>query len=700
ILVLVISFSFICALLTLIHYLQKLWLNPIRYQHLMRSQGINGPRYRFLFGNTREIMNMTRETTVKSMDRVSHDIYPRILPHVHYWANLYGANFLNWYGPQAQLVVTELELVKEILNDKDGNFPKIDLEGHAKRLLGDGLSSSKGEKWAKMRKLANNAFHGESLKIMIPTMISSVETMLEKWKDYEGKEIEVFEEFRILTSDIISKTAFGSSYSEGEIIFDKLMKLTLILSRNTHKIKLPLLRSFVSRIFPSNDDLESKKLEKGLRDCIVRVITKREMEENSKSDFLGKLLESNNERNKKNLKMSVQEIVDECKTFYFAGHETTMSLLAWTIMLLCQNQEWQEKVRQEIIEVLGQTLNMIIDESLRLYPPVPAIKRKVDKRTKLGNLHLPPHMELYISPLTLHHDHNLWGEDVHLFKPERFAKGIVMATNNNPVAFMPFGFGPRICVGLDFAKIEAKIVISMILQRYRLVLSTTYVHSPVKVFMVRPEFGVQLLESNNERDEKNLKMSVQEIVDECKTFYFAGHETTMSLLAWTIMLLCQNQEWQEKVRQEIIEVFGQTLNMIIDESLRLYPPVPAIKRKVDKQTKLGNLQLPPQMELYISPLALHHDHKIWGENVHLFKPERFAKGIVMATNNNPVAFMPFGFGPRICVGLDFAKIEAKIVISMILQRYRMVLSTTYVHSPVKVFMVRPEFGVQVIVERI
>lgn len=78
---------------------------------------------------------------------------------------LVGANFLNWYGPQAQLVVTEAELVKEILNNKDENYPKIDLEGYAKKLLGDGLSSSKGQKWAKMRKLANNAFHSESLKV-------------------------------------------------------------------------------------------------------------------------------------------------------------------------------------------------------------------------------------------------------------------------------------------------------------------------------------------------------------------------------------------------------------------------------------------------------------------------------------------------------------------------------------------------------
>lgn len=73
---------------------------------------------------------------------------------------------MTWYGPQAQLVVTEPELVKEILTNKNDNYPKIDLEGYAKKLLGDGLSSSKGEKWVKMRKLANHVFHAESLKVM------------------------------------------------------------------------------------------------------------------------------------------------------------------------------------------------------------------------------------------------------------------------------------------------------------------------------------------------------------------------------------------------------------------------------------------------------------------------------------------------------------------------------------------------------
>ncbi|KAK4484034.1 hypothetical protein RD792_011249 [Penstemon davidsonii] len=487
---------FIYLLLNLIEFLNKVWLNPISIKYKMKSQGIKGPSYKFLHGNTKEIMNMRRFSMGQSMDDISHNIFPRILPHVHSWVNEYGANFLNWYGPQAQLVVTEAELVKEILNNKNDNYPKIDLEGYAKKLLGDGLSSSKGEKWAKMRKLANHVFHAESLKNMIPTMIKSVEIMLEKWKEYENKEIEVFGEFKVLTSDIISRTAFGSSYLEGKNIFDKLMKLTLIVSRNAHKIKFPLISWFLT----SKDEVESENLEQGIRDCIAEIITKREKEESVKTDFLDKLLEANEYH-----KNSIEDIVDECKTFYFAGHETTTSLLGWTILLLAVHQEWQEKARKEVIEMFDHAnpnadgiarlkiMNMIIEESMRLYPPVPAIKRKVVKEVKLGKLTLPPEMELYISPLALHHDRKIWGEDVHLFKPERFAEGIVKATNNNTAAFMPFGYGPRTCVGLNFAITEAKIALSMILQRYRIVLSPSYVHSPVQIFMVQPQHGVQVI---------------------------------------------------------------------------------------------------------------------------------------------------------------------------------------------------------------
>ena len=138
------------------------------------------------------------------------------------------------------------------------------------------------------------------------------------------------------------------------------------------------------------------------------------------------------------------------------------------------------------------------------------------------------------------------------------------------------------------------------------------------------------------------------------------------------------------------------MSMIINESLRLYPPVLAIIRKAEREVRLGKLTLPAEVLLFIPNIALHHDPQIWGEDVHLFKPERFSEGVAKATKNNMPAFLPFGMGPRNCVGFNFATTEAKITLSMILQRYAFTLSPAYVHSPFQLLTLRPQHGVQVL----
>ena len=138
------------------------------------------------------------------------------------------------------------------------------------------------------------------------------------------------------------------------------------------------------------------------------------------------------------------------------------------------------------------------------------------------------------------------------------------------------------------------------------------------------------------------------------------------------------------------------MSMIINETLRLYTPTLSVLRIVEREARLGKLILPANLSLYIPPLALHHDPQIWGEDVHLFKPERFSEGVAKATNNNIAAFFPFGMGPRTCVGMNFATNEAKISLLMILQRYAFTISPTYVHSPVQHFTLRPQHGIQVL----
>ncbi|TYH91061.1 hypothetical protein ES332_A13G092100v1 [Gossypium tomentosum] len=480
-LLIIFTFSLCLYLLVaLLYVFYRYWWIPYRIQLIMNSQGIRGPPYKFIHGNNKETAAMRREAFSKPM-ALTHAIFPRVMPHVYSWINKYGKSYLSWNGCRPQLVITDPEIVKEVLRNSEKAFPKGKPTNFFENILGEGLVTTESEKWARQRKLANYAFHGESLKNMIPAVVVSVETMLEKWKGREGKEMEVFQEFKLLTSEVISRTVFSSSYLEGEKIFEMLTKLSLIASRNVFKTRLPI----ISRFWKSSDEIELDKLAKMIHDSVMKIVEKRE--------------------EKVNNKLSIQDLVDECKTFYFAGQETTNSLLAWTILLLAAHTDWQEKARREVIEIIGKgnpnsegiaklkTIPMIINETLRLYPPATGTIGKVEREVRLGKLILPTDLELNIRIMALHHDPDLWGDDVHLFKPERFAEGISKATNYNAAAFFPFGLGPRSCVEMSFAITETKIALSMILQRYIFTLSSAYVHSPLPLITLKPQHGIQLL---------------------------------------------------------------------------------------------------------------------------------------------------------------------------------------------------------------
>ncbi|CAN6713649.1 unnamed protein product [Malus baccata var. baccata] len=501
--------SLLCVFLVfvLIKILHKLWWTPTRIQKMMKAQGIKGPPYRLIHGNTKEISDMKKEV-MRRPKNLSHDIVSVVVPHIHSWSQIYGKNYLQWHGSLAQLVITEEpELCKEIMSNKDKAYPKREPTTFVKKLLGNGLvTTTEGEKWGKLRKLATHAFHGECLKSLFPDMVASAETMLERWRNYEEKEIEVFEEFRLFTSEVISRTAFGSSYLEGQNIFEMLMKLAFLVSKNALKVRIP----GISKFFKTSDEIEAEKLEKGVYASIMEIVKKREKtatsgdEDSFGSDFLGLLLKARHDANDEQ-RISVDDLVDECKTFYFAGQETTNTLLAWTVFLLALHTNWQEEARKEVIELFGKqtpnldgitklkTMSMILNESLRLYPPVAGFSRKVEREVRLGNVIVPANVGLVISNISFHHDRRIWGQDAQLFKPERFAEGVAKATNNNIGAFVPFGIGPRSCVGLNFAINEAKIAVSMILQRYSFTLSPGYVHLPIQYVTVRPQHGVQVM---------------------------------------------------------------------------------------------------------------------------------------------------------------------------------------------------------------
>lgn len=135
--------------------------------------------------------------------------------------------------------------------------------------------------------------------------------------------------------------------------------------------------------------------------------------------------------------------------------------------------------------------------------------------------------------------------------------------------------------------------------------------------------------------------------------------------------------------------------MILNETLRLYPPAVMMTRKVSRNVKLGNLDIPANTQVYLPMTAIHHDPQIWGEDANDFNPLRFKE-----PRKHLASFFPFGLGPRICVGQNLAVVEAKIALSMIVQHYSFELSSTYVHAPMQFVTLQPQNGAQILFRRI
>jgi cytochrome P450 len=391
--------------------------------------------------------------------------------------------------------VNSPEWIRYVMATAHGNYERKSpqmrraLEG----LLGDGLFISDGETWARRRPLVSDIVHKKRLPEFAPSMESVTLALAERWADMApGTEFNLTAEMAELTAEIISRAVFGSKLG-GEAA-------RAVIDGFTSYQKS--VDSFNLGYFLGNDEGWSvsagprKQRAVAMVHGVVDNVISQHLAGHGEAGSMVDLLLRRNERNPKN-DLDVTALRNEAATIFMAGHETTATTLTWAWYLL-DNAPWvSEAMLAEIDAVCGdRTVEMadvgrldwcraVIQETLRLYPPVPLLPRQAREADRIADVDVEKGALVMIAPWLLHRTIELWDRPNH-FLPERFLNDARI----DPYAFIPFSVGPRICAGLNFGLSESILCLAMLAQRFRVHVRPGYKVEPVCRLTLRPAGGL------------------------------------------------------------------------------------------------------------------------------------------------------------------------------------------------------------------
>ncbi|GLT31180.1 hypothetical protein SLA2020_059340 [Shorea laevis] len=506
------TFNLIMAIFFLFLILKVLllfWVTPLRVLHRLQKNGFGGPSPRFPLGNIEEMMKKREGVTpLESSDSISHDIHSNVFPYFARWQKSHGKVFVYWLGTEPFLYVADPEFLKKMSTGVLGkSWGKPNVFKHDRQpMFGKGLVMVEGDEWVRHRHVITPAFSPANLKVMADLMMEPATKMLDKWTlmiNSGNPEIDFEREITTTAGEIIARTSFGLSNQNGREVFEKLRDMQITLFNSNRYVGVPF-----SKFISPKQTLKAKKLGEEIDELLLSIISARKESVLSGSppqrDLLGLLLEGSLLDGRKGKSLTTKELVDECKTFFFGGHETTALALTWTLLLLALHPDWQEQLREEIQEVVGdktldfpllsalRKMGWVMNEALRLYSPAPNAQRQAREDIRVDDLVIPNGTNMWIDVVAMHHDPALWGADVNEFRPERF-KDDIHGECKHKMGFLPFGFGGRMCVGRNLTTTEYKVVLTLILSRFSVSLSPSYRHSPSILLSLRPRHGLPLI---------------------------------------------------------------------------------------------------------------------------------------------------------------------------------------------------------------
>lgn len=404
------------------------------------------------------------------------------------YGDLITLKFAKWYLYQ----INHPDLIQQVLVKQASSFHKsIIYKKTLSEYLGNGLLISDGDYWRRQRRLAQPAFHTQRIHTYADIMVSYAQRMVDSWQPGETRNIA--DDMMKLTLYIVAKTLFDTDVSGDSDRVGEALEVLLhsVIEQSQIMLRLP-------EWVPTPARRRKRWSIDTLHQVVMSIIQQRRADPVDHGDLLSMLMLSEDDSGER---MSDAEVRDEALTIFLAGHETTANALTWTVYLLSQHPAIESKLVAELESVLqGRTPSLedvpnlryteqVIKESMRLYPPAWSMGRQTIEPVELGGYTIPPRHSVIIIPYVTHRDPRFF-PDPDRFDPDRFLPENEKAMHR--YAYLPFGGGPRICIGNGFALMEAKLILATVLQRYRLPLIPSHPVEPEALVTLRPRHGMSM----------------------------------------------------------------------------------------------------------------------------------------------------------------------------------------------------------------
>jgi len=408
----------------------------------------------------------------------------------------FGDAVLFRMGPKHLYYFNHPDHARHVLADNAASYHKGMGLAEARRVLGDGLLTSEGEVWQRQRRVIQPAFRRDQVAGLTSLIAGEAAALVDRLEGQIGKgPVDIVAEMTRLTFAVLGRgllatdlAQFGHLGAAFETVQDQAMFEMVTLRMLPLWLPLPRHRRFRAALTQ-------------LEEVAFRLVAAHENEGTRQGhDVLTRLLDACRDEPSADLRCS--RLRDELLTILLAGHETTASTLSWTWYLIDRHPEVGERMRAEATQVLGDRIpryedlpslrytTMVIQEAMRLYPPVWALTRRAVRADQIGGYDVPAGADVMICPYTLHRHPGFW-PDPHRFDPERFDPA--SAASAHRYAYIPFGAGPRVCVGSHLGMLEATLVAAMVARRLRLALVPVRTVQPEAMLSLRVRGGLPML---------------------------------------------------------------------------------------------------------------------------------------------------------------------------------------------------------------